>query len=78
MGMEEKTNFGLKNNLTLPSVAEKFFNSLRDENDEPVYTYSDPLLSKFVRNSIKSGRGAALNQYYKSTISDEVFNFISR
>ena len=38
MGMEELTNFGMKNSLTLPSLANKLFNSLRDENDEPIYT----------------------------------------
>ena len=32
----------------------------------------------FVRQSIKGGRCAALNQYYKSTISDEVFNNIPK
>ena len=37
-GMEELTGFGMKNSLTLPSLANKYFNSLRDENDEPMYT----------------------------------------
>ena len=32
----------------------------------------------FVRQSIKGGRCLALNQYYKSNISDEVFNIIPR
>ena len=36
------------------------------------------MVRKFVRNSKKSGRCAALNQYCKSTISDEVFNIISK
>ena len=44
MGMEELTNFGMKNSLTLPSLANNFFNSLRDENDEPIYTYTDPFM----------------------------------
>ena len=35
-GMEELTGFGMKNCLTLPSLANKNFNSLRDENDEPI------------------------------------------
>ena len=38
MGMEELTIFSMKNLLTLSSVANKYFNSLRDENDEPIYT----------------------------------------
>ena len=53
MGMEELTNFGMKNSLTLPSLARKYFNSSRDENDEPIYTYTDPFMQKIVQNSIK-------------------------
>ena len=56
LGMEELTNFGMKNSLTLPSLANKHFNSLRDENDEPLYTYTDPFVKKFVRNAFKGDR----------------------
>ena len=42
-GMEELTGFGRKNILTLPSLANKFFNISREENDEPIYTYNDEL-----------------------------------
>ena len=77
MGMEELTGFGMKNSLTLPSLAKIFFNSLRDENDEPIYTYTDSILRKFVRKAIKGGRCNAFNQHYKSEISDEVFSIIS-
>ena len=66
MGIEEIINFGMKNSLTLPSLANKNFNSLRDENDEPIYTYIDPFMRSVVRNSIQSGRGNASNQHYKS------------
>ena len=76
--MEELTGFGMKNSLTLPSLANKYFNSLRDESDEPIYTYNDEYMRHFVRQSIKGGRCAALNQYYKSNISQEVFNIISK
>ena len=78
VGTEELTNFGMKNSLTLPSLANKYFNSLRDENDEPIYTYTDPFMRNFVRKSIKGGRCIAFNQYYKFEISDEVFNNISK
>ena len=78
MGMEEVTGFGMKNSLTLPSLAKKYFHSLRDENDEPIYTYTDPFMKNFVRKAIKGGRCNAFNQRYKSEISDEVFNFISK
>ena len=78
MGMEELTEFGIKNSLTLPSLANKYFNSLRDENDEPIYTYTDPFMRNFVRKAIKGGRCNAFNQHYKSEISNEVFKIISK
>ena len=77
-GIEKLTRFGLINSLTLPSIANKYFNSLRDESDEPIYTYNDDFMRHFVRQSIKRGRCSALNQHYKSKISDEVFNIISK
>ena len=76
--MEELTKFGIKNSLTLPSLANKYFNSLENENDEPIYTYTDPFMRNFVRKAIKGGRCNAFNQYYNSEISDEVFNIISK
>ena len=76
--MEELTGFAMKNSLTLPSLANKFFNNLRDENDEPIYTFTDPFMRNFVRKSIKGGRCNAFNQHYKSEISDEVFDIISK
>ena len=51
---------------------------MRDENDEAIYTYTDPFMRNFVRKSIKGGRCIAFNQRYKSEISDEVFNIISK
>ena len=77
MGMEELFNFGTKNSLTLPSLANNHFNSSRDEDDEPIYTYTDPFMRKFVRKAIKGGRFNAVNQHNKSEISDEAFNNIS-
>ena len=76
--MEKVTRLGMKNGLPLPSLANKYFNNLRDENDESIYTYNDEFMRHFVRQSIKGGRCSALNQYYKSNISDEVFSIISK
>ena len=76
--MEELTGLGMKNSLTLPTLAFKNFNNLRDENDEPFYTYTDPFMRNFVRKAIKGGRCNAFNQHYKSEFSDEVFNIISK
>ena len=40
-GMEDLAGFSMKNSLSLPSLANKLFNSLRDKNDEPIYTFND-------------------------------------
>ena len=45
--MEELTGIGLKNNLTLPSLAFKYFRSLGDENHEPFYSYNDEYMRLF-------------------------------
>ena len=63
MGMEGLTGFSKKNSLILPSLLKKYFNSLRNENDEPIYTYTDPFMRNFVRQSMKGGRCNAFNQY---------------
>ena len=39
--MEELAKFGMKNSLFLPSLANKYFDKLRAENHEPIYTYND-------------------------------------
>ena len=36
MGMEKLCNFATGNSLPLPSLANKYYNSLRDESDEPI------------------------------------------
>ena len=39
--MEEITGFSMKDCLSLPRLGWKYFNSLRTEEDEPIYTYND-------------------------------------
>ena len=78
MGMEKLTNFGMKNSLILPSLANEFFTRLGDENDEAIYTYNDEYMKHLLRQSIKGGRCAASNQNYKTTTSHEVFYIISQ
>ena len=48
MGMKELTKFGPKSSLTLPSLANNFLNSLGDEIDEPIHTYTNPNMINFV------------------------------
>ena len=71
--MEDLTGFSMKNSLTLPSLAQKYFNCSRDENDEDIDTYTDTFIKNFVRNSIKIGGCNSCNQHYKYQILFEVF-----
>ena len=76
--MEEITGFSMKDCLSLPGLGSKYFNSLRAEEDEPIYTYDDKYMRWFVRQSIKEGRVCAFNQYYKSKHCDDVLKIINK
>ena len=76
--MNEITGTGMKNSLTLPSLANRYIDSLRGENDAPIYTYNDEKMQNFVRQSIKGRRSGSFYFLKKSTMSDEVFNVISK
>ena len=76
--MEEKTGFSMKDCLSLPGLGWKYFNSLRTEEDEPIYTYTDKYMRWFVRQSIKGGRVCAFNQYYKSKHCDDILEIINK
>ena len=60
--MEELTGFPMKGCLSAPGLRWKYFISMRDENDEPIYTYNDKDMRWFVRQSIKGGPVCAFNQ----------------
>ena len=60
--MEEITGLSLKDCLSLPGIVWKFFNSLRNEEDEPLYTYNDKYMRWFVRQSFEGGRICDFNQ----------------
>ena len=76
--MEEITKFSMKDCLSLPGLGWKYFNSLRTEEDEPIYTYNDKYMRWFVRQSIKGGRVCAFNQYYKSKHCDDILEIINK
>ena len=59
--MEEITGFSMKDCLSAPGLGWNYFNSMCDENDEPIYTYNDKYMRWFVRQSIKGGRVCAFN-----------------
>ena len=76
--MEEITKFSMKDCLSLPGLGWKYYNSLRSEEDEPIYTYNEKYMRWFVRQSIKGGRVCAFNQYYKSKHCDDILKFINK
>ena len=76
--MQEITRFSMKDCLSLPGLGWKYFNSLRIEEDEPIYTYNDKDMRWFVRQSIKGGRVCAFKKYYKSKICDDILEIISK
>ena len=49
--MEELTGFSMKVCLSVPGSGLKYFNSLRTEEDEPIYTYNDKYMREFVRRA---------------------------
>ena len=63
LGMEDITGFSMKNSITLPSLENKYFKKLWEENDEPIHTHTDPFMRNFVRLSIKGGRCNVFNQH---------------
>ena len=76
--MKEIIGFSMKDFLSLPSLGWKYFNSLRTEEDEPIYTYNDKYMRWFVRQSIKGGRVCAFNQHYKSKHCDDILKTIKK
>ena len=76
--MEEITGFSMKDCLSVPGLGWKYFNSLRTEEDEPIYTYNDKYMRWFVRQSIKGGRVCAFNQYFKSKHCDDILKIIKK
>ena len=73
--MEEITGFSMKD---CSSLGLKYFNSLRTEQDEPIYTYNDKYMRWFVRQAAYGGRVCAFNQYYKSKHCDDILKIISK
>ena len=76
--MEEITGFSMKDCLSLPGLGWKYFNSLRVEEDEPIYTYNDKYMRWFIRQSIKGGRVCAFIQYYKSKHCGDILEIMNK
>ena len=59
--MGETTGFSMKDCFPLQGLGWKGFNSLRTEEDEPIYTYNDKYMRWFVRQSMKRRKVCAFN-----------------
>ena len=76
--MEEITKFSMKDCLSLPGLGWKYFDSVRTEEDEPIYTYNDKYMRWFIHQSIKGGRVCAFNKYYKSKHSNDIKKILDK
>ena len=74
--MKEITEYSSKDFLSAPALGWKNFNSLRTEEDEPIYTNNDKDMSHFIRQSIKGVQVCAFNQYYKSKSCGDILKNI--
>ena len=54
------TGFLMKDFVSAPGLGWKYFNSLRTEEDEPMYTYDDKYMRWFVHQRIFGGRVSSL------------------
>ena len=75
--MQEIPGFSMKDCLSLPGLGLKYFNSIRTEDDEPIYTYNDKYMRHFVRQAAYGGRVCAFNQNYKSKSCDNFLKILS-
>ena len=76
--MEEITGFSMKDCLSLSGLGLKYFNSLRTEEDEPIYTYIDKYMRHFVRQAAYGGRVCGFNQNCKSKSCEDILKSISK
>ena len=74
--MEENTGLSMKDSLKAPCLGGKHFNSLRTEENEPLYTINDKSIRWFLRQSNKGGRVCAFNHFYKSKIREDILKII--
>ena len=75
--MYGKNNSIFNERLSLPRLGLKYFNSLRSEQDEAIYTYNDKYKRHFVRQAAYGGRVCAFNQYNKSKSCADVLKNLS-
>ena len=70
-------DFLMKDCLAAPGLGWKYFNSMRDEKDEPVCTFNGIYMRLFARLNIKEGCVCAFNQYYESNTCGDILKILS-
>ena len=53
----------MKDSLSAPGLRWEQFNSLRTEEDEPIYIYIDEYMRRFVLKSVRGGRVCTFNLF---------------
>ena len=76
--VEEITGFSMKDFLSAHGWGWNYFSSMRDEEDEPIYTFNDKYMRDFVRRSLKAVRVWAFNQNYDSKNCVDFLNHLSK
>ena len=76
--MQEITGLSMKDCSSVSGLGIKYCNSLRTDQDEPIYTYNDKYMRWFVRQAAYGGRVCAFNQYYKSKFSEDILKIIKK
>ena len=77
IAIEEFAGFSMKDCFSAPGWGWKYFNIMREENDEPIYIYGDKYMRHFIRRSVTGGRVCSFNQYYKSKICGDILKILS-
>ena len=76
--VEEITGFSMKDCSSLPGLGIKYFNFLRTEEDEAIFTFHDKYMRHFVRQADYGGRVCAFYQYSKSKSCGDILKYISK
>ena len=76
--MAETTGLRMKDCISLCRLGWKYFSSLREEDDETVYSYKDRCTRWFERQSKKRGCVCAFNQHYHSKSCNDMIQYSSK
>ena len=76
MERQNMSGFGIKDCLTQSSLAWKCLGPYNKNRE--FYTFNDKYVRDYIRRSIKGGRRAALNRYFKPSQCEEILNTMKK